>query len=43
MSERSFMILAIREDGDEAGCDYWLPIIDPGALTPRLSAGELIF
>jgi len=36
------MILAVREDGDETGGDYWLPIIDPGALAPRLSAGEQV-
>jgi hypothetical protein len=30
------MIPAIREDGDETGGDYWLPIVDPGAVAPRL-------
>jgi hypothetical protein len=38
----SFMIMAVREDGDETGGDYWLPIVDPGAVAPRLSAGEQI-
>lgn len=38
----SFMIMAVREDGDEAGGDYWLPIVDAGALAPRLPAGEQI-
>ena len=41
-SELPFMILAVREDGDETGGDYWLPIVDPGALAPRLSAGEQV-
>jgi hypothetical protein len=36
------MILAVREDGDEEGGDYWLPIIDPAAIAPRLSAGEQV-
>jgi hypothetical protein len=38
--ERPFMLLAVREDGDETGGDYWLPIVDPGSPVPRLSAGE---
>ena len=39
-ANRSFMIMAVREDGDEAGGDYWLPIIDAGSSAPRLSADE---
>lgn len=39
---RSFMIMAVREDGDETGGDYWLPIIDAGSVAPRLSAGEQV-
>lgn len=41
-ANRSFMIMAVREDGDEAGGDYWLPIIDAGSSVPRLSAGEQV-
>jgi hypothetical protein len=40
--EHPFMILAVREDGDETGGDYWLPIVDPGTSTPRLHAGEQV-
>ena len=41
-ANRSFMIMAVREDGDETGGDYWLPIIDAGRSAPRLSAGEQV-
>ncbi len=39
-TDRTYLLMAVREDGDDQGGDYWLPVADPGSATPRLAADE---